>query len=609
MYMGSFRPASKRTQHGYFARATVGTASCGFIVPGIAFLLTILLLPAVGLSQGVTVGGLSFPVEAIDRASGGEVLVRLGGVETLTTSEAVERFVVETTLGDQKLALRLEAAALLRFAEECFKREQFEWAGLALRAMRWRPAAIEDDLVESFDVLSEGSSLTSGVDRVARAALLPLFEPERYPRLTARLVLAAGVRAPEWVRQFAIAYAYGAERAMKERLQSELTERLRRRDLEGAAFFAVFAREVYGQDTVFVQSLTLRIERFREILRAVTEDNVDALGRALATEIADSDLRALVGPLAMEGLHMAATRSLEAGDLDGALEILARVDTLKRTPTTHQLTSTALERLHPRPGSALQRAEVLNYLDFIARHDESLAQLYKGKLTEAIDLLLEAGKGNESEPLLDRLKQLVGSSDPLLDTIRVRQARAYFGAGFHSSAERKLREVSAGSFRAMFLRFQLAIVNMSVETLGVLLLLCFLLIVRMLVSIKRGGPSSLKSERLAGDPSRSSSRGVGGGSGATLSQPEEEDAPRGFVVNELRRMSPSAQEYQRCLAVLGLTPHADLRAIKNAYRKLVKDVHPDRHKNQDEEASNRFIELTRTYDRILELRKEFRYED
>ncbi|NDC38104.1 MAG: J domain-containing protein, partial [Proteobacteria bacterium] len=66
------------------------------------------------------------------------------------------------------------------------------------------------------------------------------------------------------------------------------------------------------------------------------------------------------------------------------------------------------------------------------------------------------------------------------------------------------------------------------------------------------------------------------------------------------------QEYNRCLEGLGLKSGSSLSEIKKRYRNLVKKVHPDLNQNLSSEDQERFVALTKLYDRIVELRAELK---
>ncbi|MEY3915936.1 MAG: hypothetical protein RLZZ103_1435, partial [Pseudomonadota bacterium] len=48
-------------------------------------------------------------------------------------------------------------------------------------------------------------------------------------------------------------------------------------------------------------------------------------------------------------------------------------------------------------------------------------------------------------------------------------------------------------------------------------------------------------------------------------------------------------------SILGVSKGADEKAIKSAYRKLAKELHPDKNKDNPK-ASERFSEITQAYD-------------
>ena len=88
---------------------------------------------------------------------------------------------------------------------------------------------------------------------------------------------------------------------------------------------------------------------------------------------------------------------------------------------------------------------------------------------------------------------------------------------------------------------------------------------------------------------------------------DESDRPSGFAITGARMMSPSMQEYNRCLQALGLKPGASLRQVKSHYRTLIKKVHPDLNRNLSAVEKERFVTLTKMYDRLIELRRELKF--
>ena len=60
-------------------------------------------------------------------------------------------------------------------------------------------------------------------------------------------------------------------------------------------------------------------------------------------------------------------------------------------------------------------------------------------------------------------------------------------------------------------------------------------------------------------------------------------------------------------SILGVSKGADAKAIKSAYRKLAKELHPDKNKDNPA-ASNRFSEVTRAYDLLSDAKKRGQYD-
>jgi hypothetical protein len=63
-------------------------------------------------------------------------------------------------------------------------------------------------------------------------------------------------------------------------------------------------------------------------------------------------------------------------------------------------------------------------------------------------------------------------------------------------------------------------------------------------------------------------------------------------------------EYADLLSVFGMYPGVKLSHIKNAYRNAVKNCHPDLNRNASSAEADRFIYLTQTYERLLQLHAE-----
>lgn len=60
-------------------------------------------------------------------------------------------------------------------------------------------------------------------------------------------------------------------------------------------------------------------------------------------------------------------------------------------------------------------------------------------------------------------------------------------------------------------------------------------------------------------------------------------------------------------SILGVSKGADAKVIKGAYRKLAKELHPDKHPD-DPKAADKFSEITRAYDLLSDAQKRVQYD-
>jgi hypothetical protein len=88
----------------------------------------------------------------------------------------------------------------------------------------------------------------------------------------------------------------------------------------------------------------------------------------------------------------------------------------------------------------------------------------------------------------------------------------------------------------------------------------------------------------------------------------DEREPPPFVRNvQVNSIDPMYQKYCRSLAELGLKSGASVSEIKSAYRKLMKESHPDRLQGDQAFASERFMKIRAAYEEALFLEKENNY--
>jgi hypothetical protein len=556
-------------------------------------------------AETVAIAGVPFAVDRLVAVGSEKVTVRLGDKEVLIRRSDLDDFVVRETLSSDERASRMSDRLLVRFAESALSLRP-AWTALALRVVRERSVGDNADLVETITALREDRARVDAFREAAKGVLAPVRQPDGQPRATTLLVVAVGRDDPAWLTSHAAEYLRSLEEPIKDLVIKEAHEALRLRDMERASRLWGFLSSAYGPSDTTARALAERLVRVREVATARSAGDIAALARAASPDPGDPIASELIIPPALEGLHALATQAIETGRIDVGLDILAQINPLVRTESTHELCRVALERIGPPMSAAIVRAEVLNFIDVVALNDQRVETAYARALAGQTIARIEAGSMQDAEALVARLVRLKGVDQATKDGVFLRLARGYLARNDFEFAERTLNQTVSAGLGGWFLRLRLSFVRMSAGSFALLLVLLIVLGVGLIVSLsRRRGDASPELEA----PSRIEVPPGTPRPQRRVETPVEEEPLQEFVVAEHRRMSPSAQEYQRCLQILGLPLSADARAIKNAYRTLVKDVHPDRNRSNDDATSARFIELTRVYDRVLELRREFGYED
>jgi hypothetical protein len=86
-------------------------------------------------------------------------------------------------------------------------------------------------------------------------------------------------------------------------------------------------------------------------------------------------------------------------------------------------------------------------------------------------------------------------------------------------------------------------------------------------------------------------------------------ADRGSYTQDLQSPQPAEHDqiinYHACLEILGLPAGATLSAIKQAYRALARQFHPDTRQSGEAFQDEKFQVVRRAYDTLMELEKEF----
>jgi tetratricopeptide (TPR) repeat protein len=308
----------------------------------------------------------------------------------------------------------------------------------------------------------------------------------------------------------------------------------------------------------------------------------------------DPVLKDLVSPLLLKAIHREASKMLSQDRPDAALLVLKDVELSRRTSTTHKLVEDAIERLKPGLNSVLTDLQVELMLRSLALKDPYISKAYLVALQDQLKLLADSGRVESAYKLLERILEI--RPDPALenDLARLNLSLAALDSGDRGLARSILNGKTGrlGLFNGLRLIF--AGYYFSVWFIYILFAIALasagLLLFKSLPSLK------FKSEA------------IGTGVRRNAVEPQSNEEPVGPGFTSPRARDYQLEEYEQNIALFGLNPGATEREIKAAYRNAVKEFHPDANPvanpDSNELASEKFIELTNAYNKIVSFTRE-----
>lgn len=284
------------------------------------------------------------------------------------------------------------------------------------------------------------------------------------------------------------------------------------------------------------------------------------------------------------------SESLRKGRPGSALRGLSLLDFSNRTDAHHELVARALRELTFEDRGVVEDGGVRKLLWSYATKDDVVRQQYLSMLEDWVQLLLAAHKPDEALRLFELIKELRLDPSVENDTVRSNIAEGFVDDRKYLSADAVLAGVRTEL--PWLYRFRL-LLKRDIYMLIMVLLGCVVILrwifmfVRVAIRQSAERQSAQATERRAAEVA------------------DRERFHAQFANSDLRADGfMDIDEYAAGLKKFSLHPTASLADIKNAYRHVVKTLHPDINPGASKENTDVFIELTRTYERLLVLHAE-----
>lgn len=543
--------------------------------------------PDAAFADSLTISGLSFNVRELSRVDDSHVKVTVFNETQIVEKSRLEDIVLSEYFGNVAHTAVFSDKALQDFALDSVRQKKYERAGLAFRALCVRPMLTSeqwDAFVDQFQFPGATEFLKYIVESASTLACPAAAN--------ARLVFNAGVGDTSWVRSKAVSFALQVESDLRPYTREKIHSAGLSRSFERMSLMIDFFGAAFGvEDTEYGEFRRL----YQKVVNAIDDIKRGDLERIFALidlTRGDKWLSDVISPILVEAIHTQAESKLRRGDRDGALIALSHIDLKRRTPTTHEIAKRTLAEYQPTGASALFDAGVAQFLKILSLADASVRDVYGKALDRAAAWYVQSGLLEQAQRSLDQALLVRGDPSEDNDAIRLLIVQALVKRKLLAQAGQILADVQTSvplSYRA---RFFVAGLYFDARYVYVLFLAPILAgLVLFIIEVWR----RYRDEIVKAANDRISQ---------VQAHTQADEAPRPQFVTSgfMRSASPAMIEYREALAIFGLGPGVDIKTIKAAYRNAVKEVHPDHlGGTADPSTAEKFISLTKTYERLLEL--------
>lgn len=526
--------------------------------------------------ETVPIYGFEFEVDELLNVDAQNVEVRLLGERRIVARAQVGRFIASKYFEQDPPVL--EAKALKTFIRNSLRQGDVALAAAALKAFLRLPAL---DAVKVDGFLGELEPTDKTIE-LFQYLLLHTQEFSNLQLIGPAAVFFAGFEDPQWLRSNAVKQIYVFKNSLRIFLRGRFFTALASGNVEAQLKILRLAGEFFGGADPDYQHLLVSQQSVTQLFNALQKRDLEALRPVVARVSSDEALDRALAPVLVSTLHAAIQKALESSELKLALDLLGLIQVHWRTPTTHALVLELLGRIPANFPLFPALGEAEHFILAIAQKDDAIRAALIDFLEARAALFVEAANPGLIEGCLQVLIQLRPDPNSRNDSLRFEEAYLFAELGNIEAGRAKFEQIKtplslSEHARAIWASLYVDIYMFLASILAGLLLAYMVgaRVARLLVlPLLRSLPND------PADP-----------------QPWRFRLKRAFKgTNEDARA-----EYYGLLGQLGLGKKASRVRIKQAYRNLVKEVHPDIVKT--DQAQSRFIELNSAYERIMKLRK------
>lgn len=542
--------------------------------------LLFVLFPARGALADIhQVYGIAFYVEELQKVDASNTQVSLFGESKILRSDGVDEFVVSTYFRREDAPSRFPPEDLTDFVHEALKDDRLKLALQGLKLLFRMPVFTGEEAEILYQRFSE--DLTEK-ERQGLRSLLTEYLASGLSRneFYWRMMLIQGQSNPPWLDVSIDALSEDERNRFGNMLIQEFARLLSLNLMERSRALASFSQQIFPSDDPVAIDLRTALRQATR-LQSVSDSAqlkkmLNRLGQRPALYLALQELVA-------ERSVRLAREHLEKGDPAAALEALTHLEEQQFSSEVYDVLSNSLNAV-TRKGAALPGGFQLQVLlERSAHNDRRVASEYKHYLMQRMEALRSQGP-YAVETVRRRLFGLDILSEEEKNSILFEEALSWHEGGRRSRAQQSLAQMTRRLETNEILKLLWS--GYYFPTWLLMTIMGFLAAVLVLLVFGE----RLFRQRRPGEPESSGA--------------EEGEDGQPIFISMRNPLDPRVQEYRELLSFFGLPLEAELSEIKAEFRKRIKSVHPDLHREELEE-SREFIELTESYERLIDIRKSF----
>ena len=538
-----------------------------------------------------------FPVDSLTRQNNGDVLVEVDGRSWLVTPEKMGSSVADVFVQAPELGRRMPWPNYVDYLVRVVSSASGAAVDLTIELAVQEVLTSEVFRDGEVELLAKRLSVSeAGAEILERAIRFVVVERRYRPTavciasiqldrrrrmglgeagiLPGTMRLSCGVVAVELARQ---AFVSGDLTASEDVLRAAL--------------------ELYGAVSNRESDLKVAADRISNFTLASSGSDIAKYLSAFQVLAADPLMRGAVSAAAPGLVRRFAEKAIEQGDGVSAIRVLLLLPVEQRTPSSHEIVIEALGAIAPGQSDFLVDPKIQQMLWVYSNKDDQLKERYLDLLERALEEIVEGQELSRAPVLIANVREL--RPDPSSENDRLRFILAGVAAeqGQFALAQGILKGANTTIPWGLKLSFFFRRNPFFIFTPAILV--CGLILLRL--ERKRGVAKLARRDRSDQSFLRNALDDVEGDQIVDELNLEEQTNESIHNIAKAMRQGRSLDEYDQLLLVFGLKKDPTPHEMKYAYRQAVKTCHPDRNPNADKAMSDRFIETTKQYERLLEL--------